>query len=109
MENPLSWFLRTAAEAEKNGIKLEDRPLREDIKSKSNKRLINDKLPPVANHSEMKIVSPFYDRTKCTGVLTCKCPYHKRMREQIPTRHLLKKKCIVSTQLSPNKKDKTAI
>lgn len=107
MENPLSWFLRTASEAQKNSIKLGDQQFRDDTKTKSNKRLINDKLPPVVNHTDMKIISPFYDRTKCTGVLTCKCPYHKKMREQAPARHLLKKKCIVSTQLSPSQREKT--
>jgi hypothetical protein len=61
----------------------------------------------MANHNEMKIISPFYDRNKCTGVINCKCPFHKRLREQVPSRNIAKKKCIVSTQLSPSQKDHT--
>lgn len=80
MENPLTWFLRTAATAQKESAKSEADILRELYQNKSNKQLAKDRLPPVDNHQEISIISPFYDRNKICKAANCSCPYHKRIK-----------------------------
>lgn len=104
MENPISWFLRTAASAQKNAFKIACENNLDCVKSKSSKRLFIDKLPPVDNHTDIKVISPFYDRNKCIGNRNCPCQFHKRIRQQQATlkRNIIRKQCFNSTQLSPN-------
>lgn len=107
MENPLAWFLRTAASARKDAINLSTGFSRDYLKSNSSKRLGLDKLPAVDNHTDIKVISPFYDRNKCHGSKNCPCQFHKRIREQQATlkRNAIKKKGFNSTQLSPSLRD----
>ena len=77
MENPLQWLLKTASTTP--SILLSP-------PSKSPPRLLTqDKLPRVntSNPTDMKVVSPFYDRNKVCKNKNCFCPYHKRIREEV--------------------------
>ena len=80
MENVKKWFLQTAAQLQPT--------ISEKMFHKGSAKSKNVKLASLApdsfstNHNitDMKIVSPFYDRSKVCKNSNCSCPYHRRLR-----------------------------